>query len=139
MAAPILCCLGFWGSFCMKTSMPIKIPRFGGGEVILAKFEFCWVEGGSANLIFMGAGIFLILMFFYLHNFFPLGTSQQDMLSMCIGDWRRCLPQVPLWNIRLLWAFHIPHLTLVLEAHCGRPGRRLKTFISCYRTPGPWN
>ena len=49
MAAPILWAPGIFGSFCWKT------PNRGGGVL-----GFCRRGGGgSANFIFMGAGIFL--------------------------------------------------------------------------------
>ena len=52
MAAPILWTPGKMPSFCRKTSMSIKILVLGGGD---------WgLGGGSADFIFMGAGIFLI-------------------------------------------------------------------------------
>ena len=48
-------------SFCRKTYVH-KIPRFGGGGV-LGFLGFFGGGGGSADFIFMGAGIFLILSF----------------------------------------------------------------------------
>ena len=54
MAAPILWTPGKMPSFCRKTYVH-KIPRFRGGGIF-------WVwGGGSADFIFMGAGIFLNL------------------------------------------------------------------------------
>ena len=53
MAAPILWAPGKMRPFCRKSHVH-KIPRFRGGRVF-------WVfGGGSADFIFMGAGIFLI-------------------------------------------------------------------------------
>ena len=57
MAAPILWTPGKMRSFCRKTHVH-KIPRFRGGGVF-------WVfggGGGSADFIFMGAGIFLTIV-----------------------------------------------------------------------------
>ena len=53
MASPILWASGKMRSFCRKTSMSIKFLVLGGGILV-------W-GGGSADFIFMGAGIFLIV------------------------------------------------------------------------------
>ena len=54
MAAPILWAPGIFGSFCWKkTPMPIRFLLLGGGVL-----GFLGRGGGSANFIFMGAGIF---------------------------------------------------------------------------------
>ena len=56
MAAPILWAPGiFWCFLQAKTPHAHKIPCFGGGG------DFGVLGGGSANSIFMGAGIFLNL------------------------------------------------------------------------------
>ena len=54
MAAPISWAPGKMRSFCRKTYVH-KIPRFRGGGGY-----FGFGGGGSADFIFMGAGIFLI-------------------------------------------------------------------------------
>ena len=56
MAAPILWTPGKMRPFCRKTCVH-KIPRFGGGGGILGFLG----GGGSADFIFMGARIFLII------------------------------------------------------------------------------
>ena len=67
MAAPILWTPGENAFFCRKTSMSIKFLVLGGGG------EFWFGGGGSADFIFMGAGILLK---------YPLGCS-----SMCWLFW----------------------------------------------------
>ena len=48
--------LGFFGSFCKKTSMPIKFLVLGGGG-------YFWFWGGEVPILFfMGAGIFLTII-----------------------------------------------------------------------------
>ena len=54
MGAPILLAPGILLSFCRKTSMSRKILVSGGGGVVF------FLGGGSADSIFMGAGIFLV-------------------------------------------------------------------------------
>ena len=57
MAAPILWAPGIFCSFCWKTPMPVKFCVLGVGRVL----GFSGRGGWSANLIFMGAGIFLTI------------------------------------------------------------------------------
>ena len=60
MAAPILWAPGKMRSFCRKTAMPVKFLVLGGGGY----FGLGVGGGGSADFIFMGAGIFSELCVF---------------------------------------------------------------------------
>ena len=59
MAAPILWAPGFFWFFLLKNPHAHKILRFRGGWGEGGVLGFSGKGGGSANFIFMGAGIFL--------------------------------------------------------------------------------
>ena len=120
MAAPILWTPAEKASVLQENRHVHKIPRFreGGGGY----FGFFFCRGGSADLIFMGARIFLIYVCALFGGLRSERRPSSDLPSLCTSLAQAC---------RLLWGFQEEDIPAKL---CfGREGRGCPKCLACWK------